>query len=209
MIDKGCFSKLNDLFSKVINPSTDPNYLQVAQEFYNQLNKAWGALEKVEIFVDSFGKKQKEENPLYFSTVFLFVFEGLYILYLNSIIFLLVKYGHDIFDTIRSRYAHNAKEIERIDVETKFKFLEDHGFGLLVLRDCQTLRNKIAHNDFKIIKNSSKIIISEKECDVATETIRLFNFSNELTEELCKLINNLPKIEEVKNANWHLVSKEH
>jgi len=94
-------------------------------------------------------------------------------------------------------------------VETKFKFLEEHGFELLVLRDFQTLRNKIAHNNFKIIKNSSKIIISEKECDIATETIKLFNFSNELMEEFVKLINNLPKIEEIRNANLHLVSKTH
>jgi hypothetical protein len=188
-------SKLRELFSKVFVPSKDPNGFAIAREFFSSLEKSGDSIDKMKKISYSFEKEKKDNNPLFFATTFLFAFEGHYMSGINSIIFLLVCYGHDIFDPIRNRYAHNMKEIERIDVEIKFKFLEEHGFDYVIKRDCQTIRNKIAHNDFRLINNSSKIRIAEKEYDIAEMLGSLLDFSGILMHESAKLVEKLPRIE--------------
>jgi hypothetical protein len=71
-------------------------------------------------------------QPFFFLT-----FEGLYVSCLNHIVYLLVCYGHDFYNPNieKHRYADTAEKIAQADVELKFRFLEEHGFKCVVLRD--------------------------------------------------------------------------
>jgi hypothetical protein len=193
---------LSELFSETVNPQKKHNSLKIAQDIFLNLKKLDSSMEEVTILINSFKEIKKPKNSLVAASTFLFVFEGLYVTCLNSIIYLLVCYCHDLYDPLRSyHYANSPERIANVDLELKFRFLEKHGFQSVVLRDCQTIRNKIAHNDFRLSKGSSKIILvlrdgngkaHEKEYDMVIELISLLDFSANLLQEYEKLVNSLP-----------------
>jgi hypothetical protein len=112
----------------------------------------------------------------------------------------LVCYGHDLYNPNREKhqYADTPEKIAMIDIELKFRFLEKHGFAPIVQRNYQFIRNRIAHNDFKCIDDSSTVTLStnkgngkviEEAYDLKKELVTLLDFSINLIRELEKLLN--------------------
>jgi hypothetical protein len=168
------------------------------QDIFWQIKRLGESVNRMTIFVNEI-KRKEIQNALVYATAYLFVFEGMYISCLNSIIYALVCYGHDLFDPLRGKYADTPEKIALVDIEHKFRFLEKHGFNAIVLRKCQEIRNKIAHNDFEYSDNNSlKVTFSikkgngeviKKDYDLTKEFESLTSFSTNLIEELEKFLN--------------------
>jgi hypothetical protein len=121
----------------------------------------------------------KRERTVAGLMAFLWFYELGYVRCLDIFCYLLVGNGHDLFDTLRKKYAKDLKNIGKVDVYTKLNFLQEHKFGLLRRPNDETLRNKIAHHDF-IIDDSDKVIMENKEIDVNERLNGLFRFDTKI-----------------------------
>lgn len=119
--------------------------------------------------------KKGKESSLIWASMFLFAFEGVYTNTLNSFCLQLVINGHDLFDPIRREYASSSSEISDVDIVTKFKFLKRHNLKMLIRKEDQRLRNKIAHYDFSIDKNGN-FSIDRQQVNVASKLFNLMLF---------------------------------
>jgi hypothetical protein len=133
---------------------------------------------------------RKEQAIIPLCASFLWLFEGLYVGYIDLFCFLLVAVGHDLFNPIRRQYAHSFQEITTIDLSTKFLFLKEHKFGMLIREQDKKLRNRIAHHDF-VIKDGKLIVVNEIDiqqtwndlCDFVINGLRILK---ECLEEYTK-----------------------
>jgi hypothetical protein len=198
--------RLTDIFSEAVSPKNKLNPLKIAKDIYWHINKLNEGFGKATILMESIKEQKGSKNSVFYAATFLFAFEGVYVACINSIIYLLVCYGHDLYDPLRKHYVDTPDKISKIDVELKFAFLIKHGFGTIILRECQFIRNKIAHNDFKVYDKSAKITIMKKlekakeieiDYDLAVEIASLIGFSSILIKELETLFNSLSK----RNSN--------
>jgi hypothetical protein len=129
----------------------------------------------------------KDSDSLLYASCFVLAFEGSYVPTIDSIIFLFILEGHDLFDPLREKYAHSPEEIGRIDISVKYKFLYEHQLGLLVLHEDSELRNKIAHHDFAIC-GQNKLVIKEKEYNVKERLERLLSFVRDISQPYVKAL---------------------
>ena len=79
---------------------------------------------------------------------FLWKYEGTYMLCVDVLCYILIANGHDLFNPIKRQYVESLEEIGEVDQSTKLKFLERHDFGMLIRKQDQKLRNKIAHHEY-------------------------------------------------------------
>jgi hypothetical protein len=126
-------------------------------------------------------EENKDSDALIYSSCFLLAFEGSYIRTIDSIIYLLVLDGHDLFDPLREKYVHLPDEINRIDISVKYKFLKEHQFENIVRQDDTELRNKIAHHDFAI-SGQNRIVVKEKEYNVKERLESLLSFVRDISQ---------------------------
>ena len=80
-------------------------------------------------------EESKESHSLIYSSCFLLAFEGSYIRTVDSIIYLLVLDGHNLFDPLREKYVQLPDEINRIDISVKYKFLKERQFEILIRQE--------------------------------------------------------------------------
>ena len=69
--------------------------------------------------------------------------------------------GHDIFDIVRNKYVKTTKEISKINISFKLKFLKEHGFELSKYYDLD-FRNNIAHHNYRIDNDGNMWIKGKK-----------------------------------------------
>lgn len=148
-------------------------------------------------------KGKSKESSLLLVSLFLFEFEGVYANTLDSFCFQLVMHGHDLFDPIRREFALSSSEIGDVDITTKFKFLDRHNLKMLVRREDQKLRNKIAHYNFSV-NNEGNFSIDGKVMDIGSKVLNLMTFIacvNLVTSQALKTIvrKRQAKITMVKN----------
>jgi hypothetical protein len=117
----------------------------------------------------------KGESTMLLAACFLLAFEGGYTGLLDEVCFLLVAKGHDLFDPLGRQYASSLREINEIDLSTKLKFLERHGFNMLVRNEDKRLRNRIAHHDFRLDKKG-EILIDGQRVDLISRSTDLTAF---------------------------------
>jgi hypothetical protein len=117
--------------------------------------------------------------------VFLYLLraEGVVCNALNFISYLLVALDHDLYSTKRGYVKGDMEKIRKVEMSAKISFLNKHGFGLLTKEYDSTLRNDIAHHNFKVdnkgvlwvrgqrVKLSSKMGALNNILDFITEAI--------------------------------------
>ncbi|HLC00653.1 MAG TPA: hypothetical protein VJL33_04995 [Candidatus Bathyarchaeia archaeon] len=124
------------------------------------------------------------------TAIFHSFFEGLYLSYVNVICLLLVRNGHDLYNTFTRKYCLELNDIEVLDSCTKLEFLKMHGFGIVVRNDDRQLRNKFAHLDYTII-DEDKIKVKGNIINLHERSNDLFAFVmalNMLTAEALNLL---------------------
>lgn len=156
----------------------NPSKLQ-DEDYYKELShmqqKANAALTDFNTLYELTVNKKSKESSLILASMFLFTFEGVYINTLDTFCSQLVINGHDLFDLIRREYALSPSEISDVDIATKFKFLEGHNLKMLIRREDQKLRNRIAHYDFSLDKDGN-FSIDGKVVGIDSKLLNLTSF---------------------------------
>lgn len=161
-------NELWKIFKNVKDPDTFETIIMVILD-------ARDALSNVRILTNLCSRSQsKVEQSMLQVSAFLLEFEGGYASLLDGVCILLIAGGHDLFDPISRTYATTLTEIGDVDISTKFKFLEKHGFKMLVRTEDKKLRNRIAHHDFRL--NDKGILIDGKLIDMNSKIKDQNNF---------------------------------
>lgn len=154
-------------------------------------------------------KGLNEDSTFLDATIFLSAaYEINYVSTLDRICFLYIKNGHDLYDSLRNKFANDFESIGKINTFTKFHFLKEHGLDILVREDDNELRNKIAHLDFSIV-SEGKIRVQNKVIDINVRLVELYNFLTDITNALNEAVNNLTadlnrRTEEIKRKTEEL-----
>ncbi len=131
--------------------------------------------------------KNNRETAVAGMLAFLWVYEVDYVSCVDAFCCLLIANGHDLFDILRHKYVYGLKDIGKVDVFTKLKFLDEHKFGLLRREEDEILRNKIAHHDF-IIDASGNVLINKKLVDVGSRFNELSSFEHRVVVTFCSCL---------------------
>lgn len=121
-----------------------------AEEIFQEMQKLTDDFERACNHIDVLfklgkrGVKQRKEFSLFSMPVFLWIFEGQYVNRLDLACLILIANGHDLFNPIKRQYVSSLEDIGEVDISTKFKFLERHKLEILIRKQDQRLRNKIA-----------------------------------------------------------------
>jgi len=92
-----------------------------------------------------------KEDTLLDVFAYLLLAEGYICNILNFISHLLVMTGHDLFSLTKRKYVNpDFKEIRKVEMSTKIKFLNYHGFRALTKEYDSTFRNDVAHHNYFI-----------------------------------------------------------
>jgi hypothetical protein len=156
--------ELNNLLVALGKHSFGENYESIDYEHIDSslwvnLNSARTKCEKDFVYWSTISKlstgtqQNTREKSLMDLFAYLLLVEGSYSEIVQLISVFLVDSGHDIFDPIRNDFALTYEDIEKIDLSIKLKFLEKHGFGLIVNGVDRKLRNDIAHLNLQVLAN--------------------------------------------------------
>lgn len=130
-----------------------------------------------------------KENVLLGVLGYLLLAEGVICNCLNFTSFLLVATGHDLFSqTKRSYVKENMKEIMKVEMSTKIKLLNYHGFRALTKEYDSTFRNDIAHHNYSI-DEKGVLLVRGKPVTISSKLISLkpiIKFYLETTGEMEK-----------------------
>ena len=140
-----------DTWSDNIKAKNGDNYITIRQawEEYSEDRKYWETITNL--------SKGMENRPNQKSLMNLFAYlllvEGSYSEIVQILSVLLVDAGHDLFDPIRNDFVKGFGDIEKVDLSIKLKFLEKHGFDLVINSVDRKLRNDIAHLNFRVLED--------------------------------------------------------
>ena len=82
---------------------------------------------------------------------YLIVAEGGVCNNLNWISYMLVTMGHDLYSLRNRKYMKaDMEKVAKVEMSTKIQFLNSHGFRALTKEYDSTLRNDIAHHNYKV-----------------------------------------------------------
>ncbi len=119
---------------------------------------------------------------------------------LTFISYLLAISGHDLYSLTKRKYVKdNIEEIRKVEMSTKIQFLNHHGFGLLTKEYDSTLRNDIAHHNYKIDEDGilwvrGKPVNLESKVRSLTKILGFIRESfTEIAEKTRKLIEEFPE----------------
>lgn len=135
-------------------------------------------------------KSLGQDSTFLDASLFLSAYEVTYVSILDRICYLYIKNGHDLYDSMRNKFARNFEEIGKLNTFTKFQFLKEHDLSKLIREKDNELRNKIAHLDFTI-ENEGKIRVQNNVINLNDKLVELYNFSADIIEALNKAVNNL------------------
>jgi len=135
-----------------------------------------------------------KENILLEVLLYLLLAEGVICNFLNFVSYLLVENGHDLFSQTNRGYVKaNMKEISKVEMSTKIKFLNHHGFRALTKEYDSTFRNNIAHHNYSI-DETGNMWIKEELVDFHSKRKPLENildFSLATMKEIIKKLDTL------------------
>jgi len=117
--------------------------------------------------------ESKDLNQREFTLISVFGYllsaEGYVCNVINLISYLLVIAGHDLYSFTRRKYLKDKiEEIGKVEMSTKIQFLKHHGFGALTKEYDSTLRNDIAHHNYKIDRKGV-LWVRGKAVDMSSE----------------------------------------
>ena len=96
-------------------------------------------------------KLRKKESTLIQVLSYLIIAEGGVCNLLNYLSHLLVIMGHDLYSLTKRKYVKaDMEEIRKVEMSTKIKFLNNHGFRELTKDYDSTFRNDIAHHNYMV-----------------------------------------------------------
>ena len=108
---------------------------------------------------------------------------------LNYFSYLLVTMGHDLFSLTKRKYIKdNIEEIRKVEMSTKIQFLNHHGFKALTKEYDSTLRNDIAHFNFRTDEKGI-VWIKGKPVDLHSKfdsLIKIMDFTIDIATEMNK-----------------------
>lgn len=180
-------SQLLNCLSRIVSENLD----------LDEIEKLFESLKKEDQTMTELNKLIKdtpvEKQALISASSFLLYFEGCYVASIDRICLLLIMSGHDLYDFFRRKFAKTLEEIGNIDINTKFRFLEEHGFKRLVRQRDRELRNKIAHLDFvvegKFIKiNGENVCAVGRLINLCIFTDKIFNVLIEVLAEFGNVV---------------------
>ena len=129
----------------------------------------------------------KRETITILILIFLWTYESYYALCVNSFCHFLTVCGHDLFDSIKRKYAVSFEDIGNVDIYTKLKFLEEHNFRMFKRKQDRTLRNKIAHHDFSL-DNSGIFKVEGVEINIFQRQKALMKFTSQAMKALMECL---------------------
>jgi len=92
-----------------------------------------------------------KESTLIEVFMYLLVAEGQICPILDLISYLLIATGHDLYSLTKRGYVKDDMDkIRKVEMSTKIQFLRHHGFTVLTKEYDSTLRNDIAHHNYKV-----------------------------------------------------------
>lgn len=131
----------------------------------------------------------KKECTLISVFLYLLTAEGMVCNDLNYIAYVLIITGHDLFSLTKRRYVKdNMEEIKKVEMSTKIQFLKHHGFGVLTKEYDSTLRNDIAHHNYRVDEDGN-LMVRGKAIDLSPRIRsmrRIINFTTEAIQESTK-----------------------
>lgn len=145
-------------------------------------------------------KETEAGDALIYASCFLLAFEGSYSRTIDSVIFLLILAGHDLYDPLRDKYVHSPDQIGKIDISVKFKFLKEHEFGSLIREEDSQIRNKIAHHDFEICGENEIEVGGKKYC-LKTSLEDLLRFVRDVTQTYVEALKKECSLRGIKPTN--------
>jgi hypothetical protein len=169
-----------NLYGKMLDKSGNKENRDTLIETYNRRMLAHKNIRCLLKLVKNSTESEYDDSLIH-ASCFLLTFEGTYVPMIDSIIFLLVLDGHDLFDPLREKYAHSFEQLSPIDISIKFKFLKEHEFEGLIRQDDSELRNKIAHHSFQI-SGKNMITIKGTQYNIDDRLKGLLRF----TRDICK-----------------------
>jgi len=134
-------SKITPLLQKVM---TKGEVLNTFQETFTDVKRGmeyWHEIHKV-INTEKFTSMQKSLLRLF---SYLQISEGLLAPYIDLIIFILIENGHDLYDPQRAKFVKSYKDLDKVSLFIKLKFIEEHGLKFVADAFDRELRNCIAH----------------------------------------------------------------
>lgn len=130
-------------FTKIYNVILKYTGKAINQEkHYKEIIEVWRRLDGTTI--------SESMKSLLSLTTYLFYIEGIYMLSIDVIIYYLIQDCHDIWSEERRIFVDEFKDLDRIPLATKLKFLEKHDYSETVKLCDRKLRNAIAHHEFEI-----------------------------------------------------------
>jgi hypothetical protein len=127
-----------------------PAYLNIARSFL-YFQEIWNLSEDL---TNNLSPKQRSLLRL---LLYLTEVEGGYSETVQIICFLLVCNDHDLYDPIRKEFVANYKDLDKIDLSVKLKFLKKHGFQFLNNAVDRDFRNCIAHLSYDIKEDGTVV----------------------------------------------------
>jgi hypothetical protein len=169
------FKGLQDLFSSLANIQRSFGYVEAVMGIPKQ-SKAL------------LTPKQKSLILLF---TYLTFAEGIFSEVIEIIIFFLLQSHHDLYDPRRAEFVKEYKQIEKIDLFIKLKFIENHGFGFLCDSIDRDLRNSIAH--LNLIVDDDGCITNSKtaKVNIIGALLRLIWVTKFTIEEVSKVANGI------------------
>lgn len=92
----------------------------------------------------------KEQKIITLHLEYLTLVEGLFTAQTNFLIFTLVANGHDLYDTRKEENVKTLRDIEKLNLAFRLRFLAEHGFKLITKKIDIKLRNSVAHLFYEI-----------------------------------------------------------
>jgi hypothetical protein len=168
---------LQNLLSKhflILKSSSDfNNAANMISDSLKEFQKAYENLETLSQLGQK--PKSKRESNIFWLASFLWAFEGFYLCRIDLICLILVLNDHDLYDSNRRKYVFSLEDIGKVDMPSKFGFLEKHGFDMLYRKQDKQLRDRIAHHDFSFDKNDN-ITIDGQIIDITKRLSDLLDF---------------------------------
>jgi hypothetical protein len=167
--------------------------LKSSSDFDNARKMVLGSLDEFDracknldtLFQLGHNMKNKREFNILFLATFLWAFEGFYLCRIDLVCLILVLNDHDLYDSNRRRYVTSLEDIGKVDMPSKFSFLEKHGFDVLYRKQDKQLRDRIAHHDFSLDKNDN-VIVDGQIIDINRRYTDLIDFIRAISVVLGK-----------------------
>jgi len=170
------------------------HYIRNSKDFNKITSTINGHLDSIRVLQKHLSKSRDlspKEFALFEVFTYLTLAEGATCNALNYFSYLLVTMGHDLFidrKKKREKIKDNIKKIRKVKMHTKIRFLNYNGFKALTKEYDSTLRNNIAHFNFRTDEKGI-VWIEGEQVDLNSKIdslIKIARFTKDVFDELYK-----------------------